>query len=67
MANNQRKMTRRMSPGGGSPNFDAPLVPRGMRVRNTAENRAVKRAAKKQIKTNEERAWRAESHGPVSE
>lgn len=64
MANNQRKMTRRMSPGGGSPYHDAPLA-RG--VRNTAEARAVKRAAKKQIKTREERSWRADSNDRVTE
>lgn len=60
MANNQRKMTRSMSPG-GSPAFQAPIAPRGMKIRNTAENRATKRAAKKQIKTREERAWREDS------
>lgn len=55
MSNNQRKMTRNMSPGGGTGFHDAPLA-RGLP--NTPGTRATKRAAKKQIKTREERAWR---------
>lgn len=64
MANNQRKMTRSMSPGGGTPFHDAPLA-RGLP--NTPGNRATKRAAKKQIKTREERAWREDSSSDQEE
>ena len=57
MANNQRKMTRSMAATTGGMH-DAPLS-RG--VSNTASQKATKRAAKKQIKTREERAWREDS------
>ena len=57
MANNQRKMTRSMTATNGGMH-DAQLTRGGG---NTASAKATKRAAKKQIKTREERAWREDS------
>jgi hypothetical protein len=57
VSNNQRKMMRSMRAASGGMH-DAPLA-RGLR--NSAQMRATKRAAKKQIKTREERAWREDS------
>jgi hypothetical protein len=50
----QRKMMRGMSPGGGSAFHDAPLA----RGTTSESDRRTKRAAKKQIKTRENRAER---------
>jgi hypothetical protein len=57
MANNQRKMMRRMRAASGGMHD---VAPGHFRMRS-AEHRAIKRTAKKQIKTREERAWRNES------
>jgi hypothetical protein len=57
MANNQRKMARRITPKTGG-NHNAPLA---HGLPSTPANRATKRAAKKQITTVENRAWRAEA------
>jgi hypothetical protein len=57
MANSQRKMTRRMQPTSGGMHDVHPIAG----GKNSPSRRALSRAAKKQIKTREERAWREDS------
>jgi hypothetical protein len=56
----QRKMMRRMSPGGGQPFHDAPLPSDGKTPQSSLSAKLTRRAAKKQIKTRENRASRRE-------
>jgi len=57
MANNLRKMMRSMKPTSGGMHDVSP--PHG--ARPSPGVKALRRAAKKQIKTREERAWRDEN------
>lgn len=54
----QRKMMRRMSPGGGTPFHDAPLASPSGRGSSNDSGLRTRRAAKKQIQTREDRAER---------
>ena len=57
MANNQRKMTRRMTPT--TDGMHDAHAPRGVRTSKSLS--ATRRAAKKQITNRENRAWRADA------